>query len=398
MVYDMYAAQRAAVAGGGANPFVGLPSSAGRPMPMMTPSGAGTQAPAMTAAQPMGIPQPQMPAIPMGGLDLSFMTPANRAAVEAQLAGRMMGGAIGPQPFGSTGGSPEGTSVAGRGGMGDTSNIGGGVPNTGGMGLSAADAIAGGFGALGPAAGATMGGGYSLGGPIGAESGFNSSPDVTGMTANLGGYAQSDSPLGLSQAAAMSAAADVAAAAQAIGAEAVAAALAAGMSPEAASAIGAGAAAAALGGGGGGGIGGGGVAAEGGGGFGSTADGSSNAGIGGPAGTGAAGGIGAAAGAGAGTGGVGEGEQYGGHFTVGGVPGRPDNMNVNFRATPGEKVVVVPPGQSPGQILQRPEQQSHWQMLGGNPFMGLPRPGQGVPGGSRPGMGGPPGLPPGFRG
>jgi hypothetical protein len=112
------------------------------------------------------------------------------------------------------------------------------------------------------------------------------------------------------------------------------------------------------------------MGSEGGGiGLGGVADGSSNAGIGGPGGTGAVGGAGDA---GQGTGGPGEGDQYGGHFTVGGVPGRPDNMHVNLRATPGERVVVVPPGQSPSQIMRRPEQPTQWQMGGGNPFMGLP--------------------------
>jgi hypothetical protein len=111
------------------------------------------------------------------------------------------------------------------------------------------------------------------------------------------------------------------------------------LSPAQAEAIAAGAAASAAGGG-----------ATGGGdsgGFGGGMDGSSNAGIGGPAGTGAAGGIGAAAGAGAGTGGVGEGEQFGNQFVVGGRGGI-DSMPVNFRATPGELVTVTPPGRGFG--------------------------------------------------
>lgn len=397
MVYDLYAAQRAAVTGGAPNPFMGLPSSGGRPMPMMTPSGAGTPAPVAAATIPTGTPQPMPqaapPALPSyGGLDLSFMTPANRAAVMAQLSGQTTGGAIGPQPFGSTGGSPEGTSVAGRGGVHSGAEgapeTGGGVPNTGGFGMSPAESVASrGEGVMGSFASSNPG--ISLGGNLGVESGFNASAGLTGLSGGmdvgpsaLGGFAIGPSLGGFAGppsagfgafaspdvGAQQGFSAAAVAAAQSLGAQATQAALDAGMSPQAAAAIGQGATAAALGGGdtsGGGGYGGEGMGI----GLGGVADGSSNAGIGGPAGTGAVGGAGDA---GQGTGGPGEGDQYGGHFTVGGVPGLPDNMNVRLRATPGEHVTVTPPGVPPSQILRRPEQPTQWQMHGGNPFMGLP--------------------------
>lgn len=412
---------------GEANPFVGLPGAAGLPAAMVgvPQAAAGMGAAALPAAmvrsptpaispgggvvnQPMmpptmggGVAIPQRPTtLPSPAMPNRFNTGASPAGPEAQpvaqpatmaqgdvtsqLMARLgqlqrQGAAAqffpqGFQPFGTAStGTESGTGPAARGG--DASVAG---PNTGGVGMAASDAVTGGFGTMGGFASSNPG--ISMGGTMGMESGFNASPDATGI--NVG----PNSALGQSQAEAIDSSSAVTGALSGVQSVNV------GTTPNgevvsvnpSTGVVSVGGEAVGVVGGGGGATGGGGMGSEGGGiGLGGVADGSSNAGIGGPGGTGAVGGAGDA---GQGTGGPGEGDQYGGHFTVGGIPipGRPDNMNVNLRATPGEHVTVTPPGVPPGQILQRPEQPTQWRM-GGPPQ--LP-PGIARMGGAPPGLGG----------
>lgn len=315
---------------------------------------------------------------------------AKAAELNAMLRGAGFGGFTFAPPGSSGGGNPSNTGTAsgigtsGPGGGGMQGNISGG-PNTGGVapaGMSAADAIAAGFSAL---AGTPDSDAPLSGGQIAAVTGAHPA-DVVGpnegplSTATLGteGFGPLSSQVADAEAIDSSVATTgVLGGVQSIGITATGEQVTVdgnGVVSVGGQAVGV------VGGGGGlGGDGGlGGLSGDTGG---VGMDGSSNAGIGGPGGTGAVGGAGDA---GQGTGGPGEGDMYGGHFTVGGDPkAGPDSMNVRFKASPGEHVVVVPQGMTPGQILSRPEQMSSWRMTGNRPNPGPgPTPAPPVPPGT----------------
>lgn len=267
------------------------------------------------------------------------------------------------QPFGSTGGEGH-TGSGSRGGVHSGAegapNTGIG-PNTGGTfgGMTAAEAIAAGFGAL---AGEGLTPGFNasashpasnLGGEIGIG-GLGLSAALS-AAAGLHGGLNPASPLGQSQAEALDSAMTVSGVLSGVQSINV------GTTPDgqtisvnpSTGVVSVGGEAIGVAGGFGdstGGFGGGGGVIGGGGGYGDTgvggiglggvSDSSSNAGIGGPAGTGVTGGAGDA---GQGTGGVGEGDQFGNQYVVGGR-GPPDSKRVGLRVSPGELITVTPPG------------------------------------------------------